>query len=93
MNAEKTETFDGIGPALDIEMDTGRFGPIGSSLFAGVRVYNILGNRDVEIASPVLSFNDPVGNDQTRARFTFEVDPWVYRVGVGIRFQWLGYDK
>lgn len=93
MRAETTETFDGIGPALDIEMDTGRYGPIGSSLFAGVRVYNILGDREVELSSPVLSFNDPVGNDQTRARFTFEVDPWVYRVGVGMRFQWLGYDQ
>jgi hypothetical protein len=93
MTAETDETFDGIGPALDIEMDTGRYGPIGSSLFVGVRVYNILGDRKVELSSPVLSFNDPVGVDQTRSRFTFEVDPWIYRVGAGMRFQWLGYDR
>lgn len=83
------ESFNAIGPAIDLEMDTGRFGPIGSSLFLGGRAYYILGNRDI-VAEDTQSYNDVLGNDQVQATWNLEVDPWLYRVNVGIRFQWLG---
>jgi len=93
MRAEASESFDAFGPGLDLEMDTGRFGPLGTSLFVSARAYRIQGDRKVELAVPVQSYNDQAGNDEVRARFAFEVDPWVYRAGVGIRFQWLGSDE
>jgi hypothetical protein len=89
-----SKTFNGVGPGIDIEMDTGQFGPIGSSLFMGARFYKILGNRKVELSDSG-SFTDELsapGTDEVAAQWSFEVDEWMYRVGVGMRFQWLGYD-
>jgi hypothetical protein len=83
-------TFDGIGPGLDIELDTGRAGPVGTSLFLGARAYHILGDRKIEFGDSQ-SFDDQLGTDETRARWSFEADAWMYRVGIGMRFQWLGF--
>ena len=94
--------FDGIGPGLDIEMDTGRFGPLGTSLFVGARFYRILGNRKIELTASEsfpqrflmdgMTLADGLGPATANARFTFEMDPWMYRVGIGLRFHWLGFD-
>jgi hypothetical protein len=86
---DESDTFDGIGPGVDVEMDTGRFGPLGTSLFAGARLYKILGNRKIKL-SDTASYDDVIGQDETRARWSYEVDDWIYRIGIGIRFQWLG---
>jgi len=86
---DDSDTFDGIGPGLDVEMDTGRFGPLGTSLFAGARLYKILGSRKIKLSDSG-SHDDVLGQDQTRARWSFEMDDWMYRIGLGIRFQWLG---
>lgn len=88
--ASRTVTFDGIGPSLDIEMDTGRLGPLGTSLFLGARVYRIVGGRKVKFDSEVETFDDVLGQDSAIGHFRFEVDKWMYRIGVGLRFQWLG---
>ena len=95
LEASSNETFDGIGPSLDIEMDTGRLGPLGTSLFLGARFYRTLGNRKVKLNSEVQTFNDilnqnPPAADSAAAQFRFEADEWMYRIGVGLRFQWLG---
>lgn len=87
------ETFDGIGPGLQIEMKAGRVGPLGTTVFAGARFYRILGEKDVEIQTGPNTVTDQLGTDQTAARFGFEVDEWLYRFGVGIRLQWLGDDR
>ncbi len=81
--------FNGIGPGLDIELDTGRYGPIGSAIFIGARAYHILGNRKISFSSSQ-SFDDQFGMDTSIADFEVEVDPWMFRVHLGIRFQWLG---
>jgi hypothetical protein len=36
------------------------------------------------------AFDDMLGNDIATATFEAEVNPWIYRANVGIRFQWLG---
>jgi hypothetical protein len=98
LQGSENRTYDGIGPGLDIEMDTGRFGPLGTSIFLGARAYRILGDVKAEFDAPAQTFDDPVnqtaipprGADTARARFGFEVDPWMYRVGLGLRLQWLG---
>lgn len=93
LTGSTTEEFDGIGPGLDIEMDTGRFGPVGSSILLGVQAYRMIGDTDVEFSSPVVSVSDSLGNDQNQAHFGFEADEWMYRLGVGIRFSWLGFEE
>lgn len=80
----------GIGPSLDIEMDTGRLGPLSTSLFLGARFYRIVGGRKVKFDSEVETFDDVLGQDSAVGHFNFEVDEWMYRIGVGLRFQWLG---
>ncbi len=95
LEGDGSDTFDGIGAGLDLEMDTGRFGPLGTSLFLGGRFYRILGNRKIEFGDSQ-SFADSglpgLGAAETRARWSFEMDEWMYRIGLGFRVQWLGSD-
>ncbi len=89
LSASRSQRFNGIGPGLDIEVDTGRFGPLGVSLFLGGRAYAILGDRTISLRASE-SFDDVLGTDRAVARFEAKVDPWIFRAHVGIRFQWLG---
>jgi hypothetical protein len=89
LTASGSERFHGIGPGLDLEVDTGRFGPIGTSLFLGARAYRVLGDRTIAFGTSQ-AFSDELGNDVATANFEVEVDPWLYRAHVGIRLGWLG---
>lgn len=89
LTASSSKRFNGIGPGLDLELDTGQYGPLGVSLFLGVRAYAILGDLSIPFGA-ALDFDDQLGTDQAVGRFEVEVDPWVFRTHVGIRFQWLG---
>ena len=84
-----SQRFHGIGGGLDIEMDTIRYGPLGVSLFLGARAYKVLGDRTIAF-NAAQTFNDVLGMDRAAAAWEVEVDPWMYRAHVGIRFQWLG---
>jgi hypothetical protein len=101
LSASRLQRFDGIGPGLEIEMDAFRWGPIGASLFLGGNAYKILGERSVRFSDSITYPNPtastpyaaPYGEipaDTYTAEWSFEVDPWLYRAGVGIRFHWLG---
>ena len=87
LTASDSKRFNGIGPGLDVELDTGRFGWLGVSLFLGGRAYYILDDRKISFgtAEPYAGTND-VGV----ASFEVEVDRWIYRAHLGIRFHWLG---
>ncbi len=87
-----SELFDAFGPGLDIEIDTGRFGPIGSALFFGVGGYYLPGDREISF-SDAEAFSDELGNDVHTASWKLRVAPWIYRAGVGMRFQWLGWAR
>lgn len=90
LQAKGRKTFDAIGGGLDLEMDTWRWGPLGTALFASARIYQVLGDRTIELEAPSQSFNDVLGMARATGRFSYAVDPWMYRVGLGLRFQWLG---
>ncbi len=81
--------FNGIGPGFDIDMDVGRYGPLGVSLLVGMRAYRVIGDRKITFGASQ-SFNDQLGNDVATASFKVEVDPWMFRGNLGIRFEWLG---
>lgn len=89
ITGSESGVFDGVGPGIDFEMDTVRYGPIGAALFAGIHAYYLPGDRDIFLGN-VRSFNDQLGSDTEVAAWRVRVAPWIYRAGIGIRFQWLG---
>jgi len=89
LSGSDSRYFNGIGPGLEVEMDVGRYGPLGVSLLLGARAYAILGDRTMTFSASQ-SFDDEIGMDTATADFETEVNPWIYRANVGLRFQWLG---
>ncbi len=97
--ARESRTFDGIGPGLHLELDAGPAGPFRTSVFVGARAYRVLGNKVMSVRTgpnPIfdeINVSEGRGPDEVAARFGFEVDEWVYRAGIGVRLQWLGWDR
>jgi len=92
LEASDNKWFDGIGPGLDLEMEVGRFGAIGASLFLGGRAYKVLGDTKIEMSASQ-DFVDEGGDlvaGQANGDFEVELDDWIYRADLGIRFSWLG---
>ena len=101
--SSKTKAFHSLGPGLEIELDTGRVGPVAFALYASGQAYRVLGNREfnLDASAPLeipAGFNPsgtppgslpPDAQDPVSISSTFEVDPWQYRFGVGLRFRWL----
>ena len=86
-------TLDGIGPALDLEMETGRFGPYTVSLFVGVGGYYLLSDRSLAFSATRTIGPDQLGSAvDYHADWSFHVNPWLYRGGIGLRLSWVGYD-
>ncbi len=92
LEASGSQMFNALGGGLDIEVDTVRYGPVGASLFLGGGAYRNLGDRTIGLSTSQ-TFTDQLGNDVATADFEAEVDPWIYRAHVGIRFQWLGFPE
>ena len=93
--AEDSLMLNAIGPGVELEMDAGRFGSIGASVYLGAHFYRVLGDRDVDLSadSGIVGNNPPDGvrPDRYIADWKFKMDPWMYRAGLGIRFHWLGF--
>lgn len=92
LSASESQRFNSVGPGLDVEVDTGSFGPIGSSLFLGARAYRVLGDRTISF-SDTETYDDQIGTDAAVARWEVEVAPWIYRAHVGLRLHWLGFEN
>jgi hypothetical protein len=96
LKAHDSIWLDGIGPGLDVEMETGRFGPYTLSLFLGGGGYYLIGDRSLAFSAQRTippDGPDPVGDPvDYHADFSFRVNPWLYRLGLGLRFSWVGYD-
>jgi hypothetical protein len=94
LEGDDSMTFNAIGGGLDLEMDTVRYGPVGASLFLGGGFYRTLGDRTISFTDSQLEPPEgPFGTDLATAEWEVEVDPWIYRAHVGIRFQWLGFTE
>jgi len=90
LRGSDSQWFDGVGPGLEIEMDVHRVGTFGVSLYLDGYAYRVVGDRTVEF-SDSQTFTDPLGGPDTYvANWSFEVDPWIYRAGLGFRIKWLG---
>jgi hypothetical protein len=82
--------FQGIGPGLEIELDVVRYGDFLTSLFIDGHAYRILGDRSIDM-SDAEYFDDAIGTALYTADWTFDVEPWMYRAGLGLRVRWLGW--
>jgi hypothetical protein len=84
MQGSGQKTYHGIGPGLEVELDTARAGPFMLTIFVSGAAYKILGDREVSFTD---SFTDEFGTET--AAWSFEKPAWSYRAGVGLRFRWL----
>jgi hypothetical protein len=74
------ESYDGIGPGLELEVDASRLGPFISSVFLMARGYYLMGDLDVSMTQ-----TNQFGETAT---WTAKLDPWAWRTGVGFRIRW-----
>ena len=44
LDASSTRVYHGVGPGLELEMDTGRVGPFVVSIYSGMRAYHFSGD-------------------------------------------------
>jgi hypothetical protein len=91
LTGKESKRFNGIGPGLDVEVDTARVGPVGAAIFLGARAYYVPGDRRITFGTTE-TFDDVFGNDVAFGNFEVKVDPWIYQAHIGIRFLWLGTD-
>jgi hypothetical protein len=96
LTASETRDVDAVGPGLEIELDSIRSGPFGASMFTSVHIYRVVTDRKIRLTDEV-SFPDGTGSggdgllaDTYRARWSHDLDPWIYRLRVGIRFHYFG---
>ena len=80
LTAFHNETYDGVGPGLELEVDAARLGPFISSVFINGRGYYLFGNFDVEMHQ--------TNEFQETASWTVEPERWAWRSGVGFRVRW-----
>jgi hypothetical protein len=76
----KNKVFHGIGPGLEIEVDSNRAGPFVVSTFLGVRVYRILGDRNLKL--------DTENEFGETATYRYKNRRVVYQGAMGIRIRW-----
>jgi hypothetical protein len=81
LTREEKRSYDGIGPGLELEIDTSRLGPFQSSVYLMGRGCHLFGDLDT-----TFSQTNEFGETAT---WTFKPDPWVWRSGVGFRLRWL----
>ncbi len=86
-----TKGFHSIGPGVELEMDAGRAGPFMLSLFVSGQFYRFLGDRGIEASAQgeLSPIPDPPASADIDLLSGYEMDPWHYRTGVGLRFRWM----
>jgi len=92
LSDHRSRRYYSLGPGFDLEMDAGRFGPVGAVLLTGMRAYKVFGERTIGMSASD-AYDDQIGVATADAAFSVTVDRWIYRAQVGIRFQWLGDQK
>jgi hypothetical protein len=79
ISGRKTKVFHGIGPGLEIEVDSKRAGSFVVSTFMGARLHRIMGNRKVDLKAA-----NPDDANET-AMLHYKNGRWAYRAFFGIR--------
>jgi hypothetical protein len=77
LKGSANDDYWGVGPGLEIEMDAARTGPMVFSLYTSGAAYRMLGDLDLEFTG-----TNEFGET---GFFTYEMDEWAFRAGVGVR--------
>ena len=86
-----TQVLNGFGPGGEIELEAGRFGPLGANVFFDLHTYRMFGKRGVDLSiTKRVPAGGGFGQDTYTANWSWEADPWMWRTSAGIRIQWLG---
>lgn len=78
---------DAIGPGLELNFEAIEMNSFKASVFINFSAFKILGDRKVAFSTTAF---DSQNVSQYQANWTAEVDPWIYRAGVGFRLSWMG---
>ncbi len=88
LHDDKKVQYHGYGPGLELEVDTARLGSFMTSVYLMGRGYYFFGNLEETLSA---TSSDPNGCNATAcesASWTFELDRWAWRSGVGFRVRW-----
>jgi hypothetical protein len=81
LSGREKQVFHGVGPGLEVEMDTLRAGPFMLAVYLAGTAHRFLGDLEVE-------FSD-TNEDGESADWHFEKNDWAFRGFVGLRFRWV----
>jgi len=95
LSSSTTRSVNAIGPGIEFELESGQFGPIGAAMFFGLHAYKVLSDRTIKLKDKVTFPDGTLGGDGLledtyRANWSHEIDPWMYRFRMGIRFHYIG---
>jgi hypothetical protein len=79
--ANGTYVYHGLGPGLEVELETGRTGPFVVALYLGARAWSFFDNEE-----RVLQGVNEYGETAT---FTFKKNDWAYSGNLGLRFRFV----
>jgi hypothetical protein len=93
---ENSHVYHGLGPGLEVELETGRAGPFKVALYVSAKGWKFLNNDpqsfEVRNEDPLYCPPPPPGQvncSSESATFGFTKDDWAYGANLGIRFRWV----
>ncbi|MDP6977624.1 MAG: hypothetical protein QF570_03350 [Myxococcota bacterium] len=89
LKATDTLVVNGIGPGIEVEYVSGRFGDVAAAVFIGANAYKVLGDRKVELDDAVTKTGQGLLDDTYRGHWEHKIDPWFYRLRLGLRFHYM----
>ncbi len=93
---ESSHVYHGLGPGLEVEVETGRAGPFKVALYVSAKAWKFLNNdpQNLEVRNedPLYCPPPPPGQvncSSESAAFGFTKDDWAYGANLGVRFRWV----
>lgn len=89
VTGSSADFFNAVGPALEVELELEKRGPVRPSLYLIGAAYHTVGN-DTLVFQTNTDVNDLLGTAVYGATWSLQVAPWTYRAGLGFRVRWVG---
>ena len=83
LSSSEERAYNALGPAIEVEVDASRMGPVVLTPFVNFQAFAILDNDPIVMAD---SFTDATGTET--AAWFFKNKGWIYSGAVGLRFRW-----
>jgi len=81
LSAQDTRIYHGLGPGLEVEIDTGRAGPFVLTLFADAKAWAFLDNSKFVLTD--------VNEWGEKAEWSYLTNKWAFGGAIGLRFRWV----